>query len=330
MAGLRVLELDRPPADFLPGEPEGGAFQRAFQSAAINGFECRYLAVFDDGARVAVVPYFLGVFSLGTMLSGGWLKACLSRIGFRYACVGHPSTDIGLTAGALRADILKAVNATLQTKAPLLAYKGFPADLPLPGFVSVRGLPVCVLNLQGDYFAMLNEHRRNDFHHKLRAAASLRTETCTALPEHLLMPVYRLYLDTLAHARIRFEVLTPEYFRQVAGLGQFHLYFEGERLIGFLQLLTNGDKANLKYMGMDHRRNRPYYLYFAMCLRAIAACQAAGCTRIELGVSSYHAKLLMGCELTETRIYYRHRHPLMHWLLGRCRFLLEPTAAELR
>lgn len=330
MAGLRVLELDSPPADFLADEPEGGAFQRAFQSAAIPGFDCRYLAIFENGVRVAVAPYFLGAFNLGTMLPDGWLKKCLSWIRLRYACVGHPSTDIGLMDGELRADILDVINATLQTKAPLLAYKGFPADLPLPGFISLRGLPACVLNLQGDYFAMLNEHRRNDFRHKLRAASALRFAEYETLPEHLLAAVYQLYLDTLNHSQIRFETLTPEYFRQVAGLGRFHLYFEEERLIGFLQLLSNGCKANLKYMGMDHRRNRQYYLYFAMCLRAIAACQAAGCTRIELGVSSYHAKLLMGCELTETRIYYRHRHPLAHWLLGKCRFLLEPSAAELR
>ncbi|MDD2721415.1 MAG: GNAT family N-acetyltransferase [Gallionella sp.] len=330
MAELRVIELDSPPADFLPGEPEGAAFHRAFQEARIPRFECRYLAIFENGIRIAIVPYFLGTFCLGTMLAGGLVKRCLSRIRFRYACVGHPSTDIGLIDGAVRADLLAAVNATLQTKAPLIAYKGFTAGLPLPGFFSVHGLPVCALNIEGDYLAMFNEHRRNDFRHKLRAAAALRCETYAALPDHLLTPVYQLYLDTLSHAQIRFEELTPKYFRQVAGLGSFHLYFEEDRLIGFLQLLTNGDKANMKYMGMDHQRNRQYYLYFVMCLRAIETCVKAGCTHIELGVSSYHAKQLMGCQLTETRIYYRHGHPIIHWLLGKCKFLLEPTTAELR
>lgn len=330
MAGLRVIELDSPPEDLLPGEPEGAAFHQAFQAARIEGFDCRYLAFMKGDSRIAIAPYFLGTFNLGTMLPHGLLKRLLSRIKFRYACVGHPSSDIGQIDGEVSAEILGLLNDTLSRKAQLVAYKGFPASLPLPGFVSVRGLPACVLDIRGNYLSTLNAHRRTDLRHKLHAADALRREEYSEFPEHLLSEIYRLYLDTLNRSPICFEVLTPEYFRQVEGLGRFHLYFEGERLIGFMQILINGGKASLKYMGMDHQRNRPYYLYFAMCVHAIEACEQAGCTHIELGVSSYHAKLLMGCELLETRIYYRHNRPLIHWLLGKLKFLLEPTADELR
>jgi hypothetical protein len=170
---------------------------------------------------------------------------------------------------------------------------------------------------------MLNRHRRNDFRHKLKAASTLRLEEYDTLPEHFILPIYQLYLNTLNQAPVQFETLTPEYFRSVSGLGKFHLYFEGEHLIGFLQMILNGHQANLKYMGMDHLRNRHYFLYFVMCLRGIAACQAAGCTQIELGASSYHAKRLMGCELIETSLYFRHSNRFTHWLLGKCKFLLD-------
>ena len=335
---LDVIELDSPPDDFLAEEPEGAAFHKAFQAANIRDFSCAYLKISSGGLRVAVVPYFLGTFSIGTLLPDGLLKKCVAWIRLSYACVGHPSTDFGqmdgmpdgMIAGEVSARILALVNATLSKKSALVAYKGFADHLPLQGFIRVRGLPVAVLTVKGDYYAMLDSHRRNDFRNKLKQASVLRFEEYDALPEALLPAVYQLYLDTLMHARVRFETLTPDYFSAMAGLGRFHLYFEGERLIGFLQILISGNKANLKYLGMDHLRNRRYFLYFAMCLRGIEASTAAGCTHIELGASSYQAKHLMGCELIATSIYYRHSNALIHWLLGKCRFMLEPGSDELR
>ncbi|MDD4929278.1 MAG: hypothetical protein PHP85_08385 [Gallionella sp.] len=330
MVDLSVIELDTPPDDFLADEPEGAAFYKAFQASGIGDFDCRYLAVFKNGMRIAVVPYFLGNFSLGMLLPHGMLKKCTGWIRFGYACVGHPSTDFGQIEGEVSAEVLNLVNATLAKKSALIAYKGFPEDLPLTGFIRARGLPVAVLTPAADYYSGLDGHRRNDFRHKLNAASTLRLEQYSTLPGHLQAPVYQLYLDTLRHTQLCFEILTPEYFRAVSGLGQFHLYFEGARLIGFLQMIVSGKKANLKYMGMDHRRNRQYFLYFVMCLRGIEAALHAGCTRIELGVSSYPAKRLMGCELVETCVFFRHSHVFFHWLLGKVKFFIEPSSDELR
>lgn len=327
---LSVEELLLPPDDFLADEPEGAAFCKAFQASGIAEFDCRYLAIFRDDRRVAVVPYFLHEFYVNTMLPDGVLKKNLSWVKFRIACVGHPSADIGMIDGEISEDVLALANAALQKKASLVAYKGFAANLPLPGFVRVRGLPVCRLNIQGDYYSGLDRRRRKDFRKKLQAANTLRAEEYSTLPEHLLAQVYQLYLNTLAQATMRFEILTPAYFKEMAGLGKFHLYFEGERLIGFLQMLTLGSKANLKYMGMDYQRNRPYFLYFVMCLRALEVCMRAGRTQLELGVLSYQVKRLMGCEQIETSVYYRHNNPLVNWLLGKFKFLLEPSAEELQ
>lgn len=328
--GLSIEDIAGTPDDFLGHEPDGGAFYRAFQAAQIPDFTLSYLIVSRDGKRVAVAPYFLHDFNVATMLPDGWLKNCLSWVKFRIACVGHPSTDFGFIDGETSAEVLALINGKLRDIAPLVAYKGFADDLPLPGFVRVRGLPVCMLHIQGDYYSGLDRRRRKDFRKKLQAASTLRVEEYSTLPEHLLAQVYQLYLNTLAQASVRFETLTPEYFRETGGLGQFHLYYEGERLIGFLQMLTLGNKANLKYMGMDYRRNRRYFLYFVMCLRALEASLRAGCTELELGVSSYQVKRLMGCELIETSVYYRHRNAPANWLLGKLKFLLEPTVNELR
>lgn len=329
MGNLSVVELHTPPDDFLPDEPEGAAYHKAFLASAITGFDCRYLAVFRDGVRVAVVPYFLDELCLNTMLPDGLLKRCLSRVKIHIACVGHPSTDFGLIDGEISADVLARVNTVLGEKAALVAYKGFSDDLPLPGFIKARGLPVPVLTINGDYYSELNARRRNDFRHKLEKVQALRVEEYSTLPEHLVPHVFGLYLNTYNHAPQKFEQLTLAYFQQTAAISKFLLFFEADTLIGFVQIIGKNDKAAFKYIGMDYQHNRQYGLYYAICLKGIEACLKDGYRRLELGVTCYHFKHLLGSQLVETSIYYRHNNAQLNWVLGKLKFLLEPSPEEL-
>lgn len=329
MGDLSIIELASPPDDFLPDEPEGAAFHQAFLASGITEFDCRYLLISRNGQRVAVVPYFLNTFSIATLLHCGMLKKFLSWIKIRIACVGHPSSDFGMIDGEISAEVLSLVNATLGDKAALVAYKGFPDSLPLQGFVRVRGLPVPVLKLNGDYYSELTSRRRNDFRHKLEKAQALRMEEHSILPMHLLLQVFQLYLNTYNHAPQRFEKLTPAYFQETAPISTFLLFFEDDALIGFAQIISKNDKASFKYVGMDYSRNRQYGLYYTICLRCVEFCLREGYRQLELGVTSYHFKRLLGCDLMETSIYYCHRNPAINWLLGKLKFLLEPDPEEL-
>ncbi len=330
MGALSLIELDTPPDDFLQNEPEGAAFHKAFLASGINGFKCGYLSISRDALRVTVVPFFTGTFSLTTLLPDGLLKKSLSWIKFRYVCIGHPSTDFGLIEGEISAEILALVNATLTKKAPLIAYKGFPNTLPLDGFNCARGWPVSILTIKGDYYTQLDGHRRTDFRHKLEKAQTLRVELYKQLPESLVLPIYELYLNTYHHAPTRFERLTADYFRHTATLSQYLLFFEADTLIGFVQIIGKNKKATFSYIGMDYQRNQQYGLYYVICLRSIEFCTREGYQQIELGVSSYHFKQLLGGQLTETHLYYQHKKTFINKLLGKLKFLLEPSAYELR
>lgn len=330
MDELSVIELPSPPDDFLPDEPEGAAFHKAFLASGISGFNCSYLEISRGGLRIAVVPFFLSTFSLTELLPDGLLKKSFAWLKFDYACVGHPATDFGAIEGEVSAEMLHLVNATLAKKAPVIAYKGFADNLPLPGFVRARGLPVSVLSIADDYYSKLDARRRNDFKQKLEKAQTLRVEEYSPLPEHLVQEVFRLYLNTYNHAPTRFERLTPAYFRQTAAISKFIVFFEADTPIGFVQIIGKNKKASFTYVGMDYQHNRQYGLYYAMCLRGIEACLKHGYRQLELGVTSYHFKHLLGGKLVETSLYFRHSNALINYLLGKLRFLIEPTADELR
>jgi hypothetical protein len=330
LGALSIIDLDTPPDDFLPNEPEGAAFHKAFLASGILDFKCHYLTIFRDEQRIAVIPYFLSTFSPGTLLPDSLLKKSLAWINFSYICVGHPSTDFGLIDGEISAEVLALVNATLAKKSPLIVYKGFIDPLPLDGFTCARGWPVSVLTVKDDYYSGLDGHRRIDFRHKLEKAQMLRLEECNNLPEQLVQPMFQLYLNTYNHAPTHFERLTPAYFRNTASISKYLLFYEADTLIGFAQIIGKNKKATFAYVGMNYQRSQQYGLYYVICLRCIESCVRDGYQQLELGVTSYHFKHLLGGQLVETRLYYRHNNALINWLLGKLKFLIEPSEDELR
>ncbi len=332
VSALRTVEHSSCPEGVLANEAEGFRFMQVFERAHIAGFRLAYIEVCRGDERVCIAPYFATHFRLDTMVTGGVLKKMLSLVRLPLACVGHPSTDVGRIDGEVSAEVLQAINAHLFSKASLIAYKTFLAPLPLSGFASAAGLPQNVLAVK-NYFANLRHNRRKNIKRRLALSAPLRFEALDAptdLPLELAQTMFALYEQTAQRGDFQFEALTLAYFQQTASLSQFILAYEGERLIGFVQNLVKGPRMVSKYIGMDYQRSEPYGLYFALLIKVIESADAAGLDEVDFGQTSYYFKKLMGCEQVATNIYFRHANPVFNWILGRCKFLLEPSAAELR
>ncbi len=329
---IRIVDTDACPEDFAVAEPEDHRFLQAFQRAGIGDFCCGYLLVYRGETRVSVVPYFTTEYRLNTLVTNPLLRWLLAPLGFKVACVGHPSTDAGRIEGEISADVLQAVNAVLRDKAAATAYKWFTEPLPLADFVEVCGLPINVLKAGADYPAALSRNQRKNVLRKIRKSAALVfTEYTpeTPLPDALIAGVCSLYASTADRADLQFERLNEDYFRLTAPLSSYMLAYEGGRLIGFVQWLRKGSRMSGKYLGMDYARNRHYDLYFGVVLQSVLRGIRDGVREFDLGVSSYYSKRMMGAGLLPTRLYFRHHQPVVQWLLARCKFLLEPSADEL-
>jgi hypothetical protein len=313
---LTVEHHPSPPEDFLAGEVEDCAFYKVFQDSGIENFDVGYLVVMRDHKRVAVVPYFVTRYYVNTTLENGWLKHLLGWLRIKIACVGHPCADFGMIDGEISEEVLQAVNVELFGLAPIVAYKDFGDALPLRGFAREPNLPVAVLEIEGDYFSTLPRSRRRDFLRALRKARAIRVEECDTYPKRHSKRIYELYLETYHHAAITFEKLTPQFFENVAPIAKYVLYWENETLIGFSLLICKDRVMLAKYMGMDYSRSRKYGLYYAMVLNHIEICVRDGYTRFQTGPSSYGFKERVGSVLIPTYIYFRHRNPVMNWMLS--------------
>jgi len=327
---ITVERVKDVPEDFLIGNPEGGAFYRAYARARVPGFDLGCFIVKRDGRTVATAPFFTMKLPLNTMMPPGMLKKLMGSIALKIAFVGHPSTDVGHIEGEQSAEVLESINSELRKLSPLVSYKGFDGNLDLRNFNKIVGLPVPVLDVSPDYWARLRHKVRTDLKRKLKASAGLRLVEIDGLPHEHLQRVHALYRQTCDNAHIQFEQLNVEYFQESASLSKYIFFFEGDTMIGFHQLMCSEKIMHCKYIGMDYNRSPPYRLYFALMLQAINICIRDGIPQIDFGITSYAFKRHLGSEMHETFNYFQHRNAFVNAILKRLSFLLEPGESELR
>jgi hypothetical protein len=327
---LQVDSVSDVPDDFFLDHPEGLDFHRAFSKARLDGFQTGCLLIRRDGVVISAVPYFVMRFAINTMMPEGRLKRWMSWATLRIACAGHPSEDRGRIWGENSAEALAHANQTLAKLAPVVCYKGFGPELPLPEFTKVVGLPIAVLQVLPDFWANLGSRRRSELKRKLKFSSPLRFEEQIGLPEELIDRVLELYLLTYERSPHKFERLNRAYFVETASISRYLLFFEDDLLIGFAQLLCGNGRMIHKYVGMDYERSRQYQLYFSLFLRAVDICIRDGRTVLECGATGYEFKRYLGSDMEPTWLYFRHNRWLVNAILKKLAFLLEPSEEELR
>ncbi|AXE29121.1 hypothetical protein DK842_03830 [Chromobacterium phragmitis] len=327
---LTLQDLSYPPKGFSIGNPDDADFYRAFSDEGMPGFHHGFFVAEREGRRVCCIPYFVTDLQLNTLLPKGRLFSWLPKWSVPMACVGNPVADLGRVEGELTPEIVELVTRRLEEKGSLVAWKGFGERLPLDGYAKAKGLPVPVIRLDGDYYGSLKSDRRNLLKRKLKKAAGLRYEVVEGLPTELLDRIYALYLQTWEKAPLKFGRLEPDYFVRTSGGSTYLLFYLGDELIGFNQLLGKGESMMNVFVGMDYEHAHDHGLYFAMFIRSVEVAQARGCAEIELGSTSYEFKRILGARPLAVWNYFRHRSKPMNWLLSRCASLLEPSAEELK
>jgi hypothetical protein len=319
----------RDTARVVVGELEGYAFYKAFQDAGIDGFTVSYLRAYREGKPVATAPIFTTRYRINTTMKGGLLKRLLQPFWLSIACVGHPLADFGVIDGEISAEVLDAFNRHLLRKAPIISYKDFPEQLPLDGFAMEPGLPVAALEIRGDYWSGLKQHVRSDFRRRLRKAKALRIEFRDGFPAELGERIYELYMNVHRRGEFTFETLNLKYFELVGPFSKYALYWEGDTLIGFCLLMCKGDRMHYKYLGMDYERGRRHGLYFIMSLSHIEMCLRDGYRIYQTGCTTYAFKQRLGSALHPVYLYYRHRNPIVNWVLRRLMERLSVKPEEL-
>ena len=326
-AMIQVEEIDIPPADFLRDYCEDAQFHSAFQKSKVPGFEIGYLLVKRDAERISVAPFFLYDYQLSLFFDNQLLKKLFGFLRLRAAFVGHPSADVGRIDGETSEEVLAAINNFLFTKSRLVVYKFFEQALPLHDFSTITGMPIPILKIEPDYFSSFHGTKRRHLKRELQLSEALHFKEVDHPASSADIPldeIYRLYLNSYNNSDLQFEKLNRDYFANTLSISRYLLVYLNSELVGFAQWFHKNGHICGKYLGMDYRKGNGF-LYPAIMLQIIKIAIRDGFSSIDFGVSGYAAKKRLGCQLVPTWVYFRHANPAVNWLLGRLKFLAEPS-----
>lgn len=334
----------------FPGEIEGYDLYRAFEAVPGPGVSVGALTLRDETRMVAAAPLFRTAYRLDTPFQGrlrqatDWLNQKIPRLlQLEVVGIGSPSSDncsLGFAVdldGAARqsrfADLLKGLAKEADARAAaILAVKslrGAEADefhpvLTDAGYTRVTSVPVVMLPLPyaslDHYLSSLPAKTGSYLKRKMRSAAALRIEYRDSVAG-IEDDINALLAATLAQSSVDYgdlEQVHPEYIRRVmerlGGRARLMLCWKDDTLLSF-QLFLVGKKAIIaNKIGMKYPDAREHNLYFVNWLAMIEFAIANDIPEIEMGATSYSAKLLFGGQIERRWLYFRFRNGVVNLL----------------
>jgi len=262
----------------------------------------------------------------------------------RILFIGSPCSEhgtIGLLPEYKLADVAPEVHQAVrlyasEANARVIVYKDFPerysevfdslcAQRGLSKMISYPGtrLPLKSGGFES-YLLTLKSSRRYKVRKKLSRSKET-AELCAEIVQHpdlaLVDEIFSLYWQTYQKAKVKFECMTPQFFRLMANedVSYFILlrHCETASLAAFMLCLRAGSRIINKFVGLDYSLGTDAFAYFRLYEAAIDWASHSGATEFCSGQSGYSAKLELGHVLIPLNNYFEHLNPLLHYLLSR-------------
>lgn len=332
----------------FPGAPEDWGFYRAVEDAPPDGFQLGAITARDPaGTLVGAAPTFRLDYRLDTPFQGrfkGWLDKLHARrpgiTSLTVLGIGSPLSD-GCSLGFApsldatgRLAVFQSLVAALRReadrqRAAIVAIKGLGEEatiyepvLKAEGFCQIKSVPIVMLPVAfpslEQYLASLKRRYRSYFKSKMKTLPQIRVEF-TRSAHNLEQELIRLYEATLSQSGVSygdFDRIGPGYFtsflERQGEKAQLMLFWRGDVLVGF-HLIHAGDKRIISNkMGMRYPDARELNLYFINWLKIIEFATSRGVSEIEMGATTYAAKLLFGGHLEGRFVHFRFRQSLVN------------------
>lgn len=335
-----------PPAAWdalFPGSPEDWAFYRAVEDSPPEGFRLGAVTVADASARlIAAAPMFEIAYRLDTPFQGrlrsiaDWIDARRPGVtSLGVVGLGSPLSDncsLGFAPDlepSARQSILRAMLAALQERADadrsaIIAVKSLGTEAATyedlfhaSGFAQVTSVPVVTLHVPhpslDDYLTSLKRQHRSYFRNKLKTLPQIRIEfrRSAAGLENELIGLYQATLSQSGVSYGEFDRIGHGYFaaflERQGERAQLMLFWHGSKLVSFHLFHAGKNRIISNKMGMSYPEARDLNLYFINWLKIIEFATERGIPEIEMGATTYAAKLLFGGRLERRWLHFRFR-----------------------
>ncbi len=335
----------------LAGEAEGWDYHTALLRCPPPAMQPFFLIVRRNGMVIALAPGFSLNYRLDTALQGrikhfsnglakvfpGLFTLKLMALGSAYTerCqIGFcPSLDAGECKACLQLMLETLGRAAAGQGAGLIGLKDVMEDISVllgqipagRAFVRMNSLPYAVLDLpfasEEDYIRSLSANKRSTVRRKLRSARNVRIEMRGSI-EGLESQIEELYEQTRAKSSVDygdFEDLPQGYFIEISNPPRpdvaFMLFWVDDTLAGFNLLLIEKDRLIDKYVGMRYPLSDQNNLYTVRWMANVRLCLERNIAQLQSGQTAYGEKLQFGSRLVPAHVYFRHKNPVIHFIL---------------
>lgn len=336
----------------FPPPLEGRWWYRILETCGVgDGVTFAYAVIEENGRPAGVAPLFSMRVPLSIAVAPALRRPVrLLEIALpplfspRTLFVGSPCADegtVGLLPGVERRRAFAALQDSLEAqarreRAAVIVWKDLPAtyDSDMRWLAERNGLfrmvsyPAAVIEFGGpaksDYFAGLKSSRRNKLKKKLRHSAEradLVAEVVQAPGAAVIDEFFALFVQTYRRAKVKFERLDRRFFEVAATHPHAHFLLLRQRssgtLVAGMLCFAIGARIINKFIGMDYRRPRDWFLYFRLWEALVDWALARGAHSIQSGQTGYEAKIEIGHRLIPLTNYGKHRGRIAHWLYCR-------------
>ena len=155
--------------------------------------------------------------------------------------------------------------------------------------------------------------RKEDLTVEVVDASNLSVEECVRCHE--------LYFHLREKQRLKHECLTSDYFcecgKDFGDSCKMIIARADNKIIGFAQLLENGNDVINVRMGMDYKYNKEYNLYYHLLYENIVYCIRRKKKRLYTSQTAYRPKLEVGAKILPLHTYIYFTNPLFQKFFGR-------------
>jgi len=335
--------------------PEGYPFYNTLEKSNLKEFSFYYIILYRNGDILLIAPLFIAEFNLDIVAEGliksaiGFIRRFVPRFFIlKTLFCGSPfgeNSVLGIRKD-LRDDpilideLIKVMGRFCREKnIPFIVFKDFLKDDILllssrkhEGFFEVNSFPSVRMELNfkslEEYFGSLSYSTRKDLRSKIRRAYSkpdIKIKVVDSV-EDIIDDVYRLYLNTYHTAKIKFELLTKDFFINVSKdlkpHTKYFLYYVEDRLCAFNLCFVYDNLLIDKFIGFDYDIAHQYSLYFVSWCFNIEWCLKNSIRYYQVGQTDYEPKIKLGGRLVPLYAYFKHNNCFFNLFLKSLAILL--------
>jgi len=296
-----------------------------------------YLVVSDNDRPVAITHFFLmdiDLSKLGSDISSetqstlkfwnpDFMKFKMLECGFISALGETIWADNDNLPVVSRSVVREMENVGKQNSAEFILIRDIPyhkyrlyKGLEEEGFIPVLGFPTAAMELRWNTFedyvtALKGSTRRNVRNHVSKLIPQEITVELIRDPGEYLTRLESLWNQVSQRAEeYEHEKLTASYFQEInrclPDRSQIIAIRRQGEIVAFCLCLEGDEEYFVAHLGIDYRYNNQYDLYFNLHFSALQEAMARRKKRINFGITTYHFKLLIGCELQPLIYFVKH------------------------